>query len=220
MFVDYLTNRWNITPIMEIQETQEKQETKLQKLLTLFTTFFKMALFTVGGGYAMLPVMEEEFVKRKKWVKEEDIVDVLAIVQSVPGIIAVNAAVFVGNRVAGFAGGLAAGIGVVAPSYVIIVIIAACMSTLGHVDLIEKAFTGVRAGVCALILLAAISLGKKVMKGKFEWIMGIAAFVCIVIFNVNVMLIIALGGVIGVMRYYINMKNMDMKEVESSGGDK
>ncbi len=191
----------------------EKQETKLQKLLTLFTTFFKMSLFTVGGGYAMLPVMEQEFVKRKKWVKPEDIVDVLAIVQSVPGIIAVNAAVFVGNKVGGIAGGVAAGLGVVTPSYIIIVIIAAFMKGLGHVELIEKAFTGVRAGVCALILLAAISLGKKVMKGRFEWIMAAAAFVCIVILEINVMLLVALGGIIGIIRYYINLKKMNKTEL-------
>ncbi len=198
----------------------EKQETKLQKLITLFTTFFKMALFTVGGGYAMLPVMEQEFVKRKKWVKPEDIVDVLAIVQSVPGIIAVNAAVFVGNKVGGVAGGFAAGLGVVAPSYIIIVIVAAFMGNLGQVDLIEKAFVGVRSGVCALILLAAISLGKKVMKGRFEWIMAIAAFICIVILKINVMLLVALGGVIGMVRYFINLKKMNETEQPQSEGEK
>jgi chromate transporter len=130
----------------------KNKETTRQKLWALFSTFFKMALFTVGGGYAMLPVMEDEFVKKKKWVKPEDIVDVMAIVQSVPGIIAVNASVFVGYRVAGILGALAASIGVIAPSFIIIVIIAAFMSSIGNVDMISKAFLGVKAGVCALWL--------------------------------------------------------------------
>jgi chromate transporter len=145
-------------------------------------------------------------VEKKKWVKPEEIVDLLAIVQSVPGIIAVNAAVFVGNRVAGSLGALAAAIGVVTPSFIIIVLIAAFMTELGHVALIDKAFTGVRAGVCALILLAALRLGKKVMKGRFEWIMATLAFIGIVILKLNVIWIIAGAGVIGLCRYYINIK--------------
>lgn len=193
----------------------EKTESKIRKLQALFTTFFKMALFTIGGGYAMLPVMEQEFVEKKKWVKPEEIVDLLAIVQSVPGIIAVNAAVFVGNRVAGFLGALAAAIGVVTPSFIIIVLIAAFMTELGHVALIDKAFTGVRAGVCALILLAALRLGKKVMKGRFEWIMATLAFIGIVILKLNVIWIIAGGGGIGFFRYYINIK-----KTSNSAGDK
>jgi chromate transporter len=179
-----------------------------QKLWTLFCSFFKMALFTIGGGYAMLPVMEDEFVKKKKWVKPEDIVDVMAIVQSVPGIIAVNASVFVGYRVAGFRGALAASIGVVAPSFIIIVIIAAFMSSIGNVDLINKAFIGVRAGVCALILLAAITLGKKVIKGKFEWIMTIIAFVSIVVLRINVIILIVGGGIVGIFWYSYNSRKL------------
>ncbi len=169
-----------------------------QKLWILFATFFKMALFTIGGGYAMLPIMEDEFVNKKKWIKAEDIVDVLAIVQSVPGIISVNASVFVGYRVAGIPGALVASIGVVAPSFVIIVIIAAFMSSIDNMVLVGNAFLGVRAGVCALILLAAINLGKKVVKGKFEWLMAILAFIGIVILKINVIILIVSGGVIGI----------------------
>ena len=187
-------------------------ETTGQKLWALFSSFFKMALFTIGGGYAMLPVMEDEFVKKKKWVKPEDIVDVMAIVQSVPGIIAVNASVFVGYRVAGFLGALAASIGVVAPSFIIIVIVAAFMSSIGNVDLINKAFIGVRAGVCALILLAAITLGKKVIKGKFEWIMAISAFVSIVVLGINVIILIIGGGIIGIFWYSYNSRKLFDKQ--------
>lgn len=186
----------------------ENDNQKWTKIRTLFTTFFKMALVTIGGGYAMLPVMEQEFVKKKKWVKAEDIVDVMAIVQSVPGIIAVNAAVYVGTRVAGFAGALAAAIGVVSPSFIIIVIIAAFMKELGKIPLIDNAFTGVRAGVCALIFLAAFSLGKKVIKGRFEWVMATAAFVAMVILKINVIYLILGSGIIGIFWYCLNINKL------------
>ena len=182
------------------------------KLWTLFITFFKIALFTIGGGYAMLPVMEDVFVKKRKWIKPEDIVDVLAIVQSVPGIIAVNSSVFVGYRVAGFFGALAASIGVIAPSFIIIVLIAAFMSSIGNIELLNKAFVGVRAGVCALILLAAITLGKKVIKGKFEWFMTISAFIGIFILKINVIVLIVGGGIIGILWYSYNSRKLILNQ--------
>ena len=193
------------------------QSNSENKLWTLFITFFKMALFTIGGGYAMLPVMEDEFVKKKKWIKAEDIVDVMAIVQSVPGIIAVNASVFVGYRVAGVLGAFAASIGVVAPSFIIIVIIAAFLKTIGGENLLESAFIGVRSGVCALILLAALNLGKKVIKGKFAWIMAVAAFLGIIIFKINIVFMIVAGGIIGIIWYSFNFRKMFSRQNMEEG---
>ena len=156
----------------------------------------------------MLPVMEDEFVRKKKWVKAEDIVDVMAIIQSVPGIIALNAAVFVGTRVAGFTGGLVAGLGVVTPSFIVILLIAMFMSNIGQLEIIDNAFIGIRSGVCALIFLAAVSLGRKVIQGKTELCIALAAFTAIVIFDVNVLLIITTGGIAGMIRYYMNLRKM------------
>ena len=133
----------------------DKPESRGQKLWILFATFFKISTLTVGGGLAMLPIMEEEFVRTRKWVAEEDIVDVLALIQSVPGVIAVNAAVFVGYRVAGFLGALAAAFGVIIPAFTVIVLIATFMVRAGDIVWLGKCFLAIRAGVCALILLAA-----------------------------------------------------------------
>ena len=174
-----------------------EKERKFRKLWALFSTFFKIAAVTVGGGYAMIPVMEQEFVHRKKWISEEDIVDVIAVVQSLPGIIAANISVFIGYRVAGIAGALAAVLGAVLPSFVVIVIIAACMISLGGKVWLDHLFTGVRAGVCALVLLSVWNMGKKILKGRFEWTAAIIAFVAIVLLKINPILIIVAGALTG-----------------------
>jgi chromate transporter len=189
-------------------ENIEKHENKRRILWSLFVSFFNMALFTVGGGYAMLPVMEDEFVRKKKWVKAEDIVDVMAVIQSVPGVIALNAAVFVGTRVAGFAGGLVSGLGVVTPSFIVILLIAMFMRNIGQLELVDNAFIGIRSGVCALIFLAAINLGRKIVNDKVELCIALAAFFAIMFFKVNVLLIIVIGGLAGMIRYYLNMRKM------------
>src|SRR5690554_2733161 len=98
--------------------------TKMRILWELFITFFKIGAFTFGGGYAMIPLIQCEVCDNKCWVKEEDIVNVLALAQTVPGAIAVNASTFIGHRIAGFQGALAATLGVVLPSFLIILSLA------------------------------------------------------------------------------------------------
>jgi chromate transporter len=193
----------------------ENKDSYWNKLWTLFITFLKIAAVTVGGGVAMLPMMEEEFVRKKKWIDSEDIVDVFAIVQSVPGIIAVNTAVYVGYRVAGLAGAIAAALGVVTPSYIVIVIIAAFMIQAGSLGWVNSAFTGIRAGVCALILVAVIGLGRKVLKSKFEWIIAGAAFIGIYMLGINVIWLILGAGVVGYMRYFLQKKHINAPKEES-----
>lgn len=177
-----------------------------RKVWVLFWTFFKISALTVGGGYAMIPIIEEEFVHKKKWIDEEDIVDVLAIGQSVPGVIAANVAVFIGYRMAGFVGGLAGVIGVILPSYVVIVVIAACMSNFSDNPWLNHAFAGVRSGVCALILLSVVSMGRKILKGGFEWFMVIAAFIGIIFCKFNPIWVVAASGVLGLGWYYFFLR--------------
>ena len=184
---------------------------KIIKIWSLFSTFFKIALFTVGGGYAMLPVMEQQFVEKKKWIHHEDIVDVMALVQSVPGVIAVNAAVFVGNRVAGIFGALAAAFGVILPSFIIIVLIAMFMDNVQNIPFVKEAFLGVRAGVCAMILLSALNFWQKIVRGRFEIIIAVAAFLAMFIFRINVIYIICGAGMLGLLRYYLNLSRIISK---------
>ena len=131
-----------------------------RQLGTLFLTFSKVGAMTFGGGYAMLPILQREVVEDKGWATEEELTDYYAVGQCTPGIIAVNTATFVGRKLAGPAGGIAATLGVVFPSLVIITLIAALLSNFAEVAAVQHAFAGIRVCVCVLIL-AVVKLWKK-----------------------------------------------------------
>lgn len=127
----------------------------------LFLTFARIGVCTFGGGYAMLPILQRELVENRGWAREEDLADYYAVGQCTPGIIAVNTATFVGRAKAGVVGGVFATLGVVFPSVVIIVLIAAFLRNFMHISWVIHAFNGVRAGVVALITTSVIKLFKK-----------------------------------------------------------
>ncbi len=129
-------------------------------LIDLFLTFARVGACTFGGGYAMLPILQRELVENKKWATEGELADYYAVGQCTPGVIAVNTATFVGRNRAGIAGGVCATLGVVFPSIVIIIVIAAFLQNFMHLEFVVHAFNGVRAGVVALILSSVIKLFK------------------------------------------------------------
>ena len=129
-------------------------------LLILYTLFFRMGAVTFGGGYAMLPILRREIIQNHGWMDEEAIMDYYALSQGLPGIIAVNTATFVGRGQAGIAGGAVATLGLVFPSLVIIMVIAAFLQNFMHLEFVVHAFNGVRAGVVALIASSVIKLFK------------------------------------------------------------
>ena len=128
--------------------------------IDLFLTFARVGVCTFGGGYAMLPILQRELVENKKWATEEELADYYAVDQCTPGVIAVNTATFVGRSRAGIAGGVFATLGVVFPSAVIIMVIAAFLQNFMDLEFVVHAFNGVRAGVVALILSSVIKLFK------------------------------------------------------------
>ena len=132
----------------------------MKLLWELFWTFAKMGAITFGGGMAMLPILQREVVENKHWATEEELTDYYAIGQCTPGIIAVNTATFVGRGQAGIAGGAVATLGLVFPSLVIIMVIAAFLQNFMHLEFVVHAFNGVRAGVVALIASSVIKLFK------------------------------------------------------------
>ena len=136
----------------------------MAKLAELFLCFAKIGVMTFGGGYAMLPIMQRELVENRGWATEDQLADYYAVGQCTPGIIAVNTATFVGSSQAGIAGGIAATLGVVFPSLVIILVIAAFLRNFMHLEAVGHAFNGVRAGVTALILTSVIKLFKGAVK--------------------------------------------------------
>lgn len=174
-------------------------EAKHGKLLTLFLTFFKIGAFTFGGGYAMIPLIQKEMVENKKWISDEDILEIVAIAESTPGPIAINTATFVGYRVGGFFGSLCATLGVVLPSFVVISVIAFFLRQFQEYKGVQYAFWGIRAGVLALILKALWSMYKSAPKGVISYIVMAAAFLLVAVFNVNVLIVIIGCAVFGLV---------------------
>ena len=134
--------------------------------LDLFVTFAKVGVCTFGGGYAMLPILQRELVEKRGWAAEEELSDYFAIGQCTPGIIAVNTATFVGHKLRGAAGGVAATLGLVFPCLVIIMLIAAFLQNFADLPVVVHAFNGVRACVCALILSSVLKLRKSTVVDK------------------------------------------------------
>ena len=134
---------------------------RIRLLVNLFLTFAKVGVMTFGGGYAMLPILQREVVENKGWATEEELTDYFAIGQCTPGIIAVNTATFIGQKLCGAPGGIVATLGVVFPSLVIITVIAAALRGFAEYPAVRHAFAGVRVCVCVLILNAVVKLWKK-----------------------------------------------------------
>ena len=154
--------------------------------LDLFSTFAKIGVCTFGGGYAMLPILQREVVEKKSWATEEELTDYFAIGQCTPGVIAVNTATFIGQKYAGNLGGTIATLGVVFPSLVIIILIAAFLTNFAEIPVIQHALAGINAAVVALIAVSVIKLGKSTLKN--------APSVCIFL---GVLVLSELGGLLG-----------------------
>ena len=168
-------------------------------ILQLFLTFFKIGAFTFGGGYAMIPLIQKEVTDKKKWLTEDDILEVVAIAETTPGPIAVNAATFVGYRVSGVLGSIVSTLGVVLPSFVIITLIAFALNQYMSYQIVQNAFWGIRIAVLALIVKAFISMAKKCPRNIVSYIVAIVSFVAVVFFDINVMIIIIISAIAGIV---------------------
>lgn len=130
-------------------------------LATLFGVFFRIGLFTFGGGYAMLPLIRREVVLAQPWVGEDEFLDIVAVSQTAPGPIAVNSALFTGYKLRGVSGAVAAGLGVVVPSFLVMLAVASVFTELRGHPLVERVFRGIRPAVFALVLAAVVKLGRR-----------------------------------------------------------
>ncbi len=175
------------------------KEGKLYKIGLLFSTFFKIGAFTFGGGYAMIPLIQREIAEKRKWITEDDILDIIAIAESTPGPIAVNSATFVGYKVAGFWGAFFSTLGVVLPSFVIITVIAYLLRNFNDYKGVKYAFFGIRAGVLALIIKGLLSMYKQVPKNPVSYIVMGCAFLLVAFFDVSVLLVLIGCAVFGIV---------------------
>lgn len=173
----------------------------IKNLKEIFVSFFKIGLFTFGGGYAMIPLIEKEIVEKKKWIEREEITDIFALAQSIPGAIAINSATFIGFKKFGKKGALAATLGVILPSFMIIAIIAAFFSKFGDNPIVKAIFAGVRPAVVALVGLAAYKIAKNSIRDKIGVLIAIIVVIAVVVFDIHSIYSIIAGAVFGLLVY-------------------
>jgi len=161
----------------------------------IFICFAKVGALTFGGGYAMLPIMHRETVECRSWLTKEEVADYYALSQSLPGMIMINVAAFVGRKLAGTRGSAMACLGVVLPSFVIITTIAAFVQNFLEHELAQRAFFGIRVVVCALIVQAIIKLWKASIKDIFGLVIYIVTLALIVFVGLPILAVV--GGAIG-----------------------
>lgn len=167
--------------------------------LDLFITFFKIGLFTFGGGYAMLPMLEAEVVNKKHWASYEELMDYFAVGQCTPGVIAVNTATFIGYKKKKVPGALVATAGVICPSIVIILVIASLLTTFADQPIVQHALSGIRVAVCVLILQAVVKLFKAGVKNIWGVIIFALTLFCSYLSLLPTVVIVILAAAAGIL---------------------
>lgn len=173
---------------------------KLKFYFELFYVFFKIGAFTLGGGYAMIPLIQKEIVDNKKWVTEDRFIDILSLTQSAPGPIAINTAVFISYELSGIAGVFFGVLGSAMPSFFIILAIASIFNNFNENIYVIKAFNVIRPMVVSLIAYSVYKLGKNVVKDKRMWIVIIIISLIIAYLHISPIYFIILGVIYSIIR--------------------
>ena len=169
------------------------------KLLSLFLSFAKVGVLTFGGGYAMIPILEREIVDRQGWASSEELMDYYAVGQCTPGVIAVNTATFIGYKMAGVAGGIAATLGIVFPSVVIISLIAGILTSFSDSPAVMSAFAAIRVCVCVLIFNAVMKLWKSAVKDRAALVLFLIVFVLSLFFDISPVVFVLFCAAAGIV---------------------
>lgn len=167
----------------------------------IFISFSKIGAFTIGGGYAMIPLIQKEVVDRRKWIDTNEFIDYLAISQTAPGILAINISIFVGNKVKGRSGSIVAALGSALPSFIMILLIAMFFNSFKDNETIEKIFRGVRPAVVALILAPLIGMIKSCKLNIYTALIPIISTLIIILTPVSPAIIIIIGAIYGIITF-------------------
>ncbi len=170
----------------------------MKNLWKLYLEFFKIGLFTFGGGYAMISMIQREIVEKKQWISTDELTDYVAVANCTPGIIAVNTATFVGNKRGGVIGGVVATLGVVSPSFFIIGIISHFLMEFAENPYLEHVLAGVRVAVIALVLQTLITMYRNAVKDKLGIILCLAAFVAVAFLGLSSIWMVLAGAFVGI----------------------
>ncbi len=173
-----------------------------KSIILLFLSFIKIGAFTFGGGYAMIPLIQKEVVEKRKCITDKEILEIIAIAESTPGPIAVNAATFIGYKTAGFFGAFWATVGVVLPSFLIIAAVSLVLRQFESLRAVQYAFWGIRAGILALVLNALVSMYKQFPRNRVSYAIAAVSFLLVAAFKVNVLIVIMICAVIG-LAYFV-----------------
>lgn len=195
---------------------------KIKNLFNLYFSFAKIGTFTIGGGLAMMPMMQSELIEKRKWITDEELIDYYAVGQSTPGIVAVNVATFVGYKQMGILGGVFATLGMVTPSLVIIMILASLINSINDFPIIQKALKGINVAVAALLTSTIINFMKKTIKKFTNAIFMMISFLLVFVFKLPSFWIILFALLIGVVLTYKEKKKVaaveeDSKKIDGEG---
>ena len=190
---------------------------KTKEYLSLFLTMLKIGLFTFGGGYAMIALLENEFVAKKKWIEKEEFLDMAAIAESTPGPIAINAATYIGFKNAGIVGAIIATLGICIPSFVIIYAISLFFDAFLSLTLVAYAFKGIQICVVYLILSAGLKMLKQMKKTEFNIIIILITLICMVVLSLfavkfSTIFYILISGAFGVVVYFLGKLKKEEKQ--------
>ena len=190
---------------------------KTKEYLSLFLTMLKIGLFTFGGGYAMIALLENEFVAKKKWIEKDEFLDVAAIAESTPGPIAINAATYIGFKNAGIVGSIIATLGICIPSFVIIYAISLFFDAFLSLTLVAYAFKGIQICVVYLILSVGLKMLKQMKKTEFNIIIILITLICMVVLSLfavkfSTIFYILISGTFGVVVYFLGKLKKEEKQ--------
>ena len=190
---------------------------KRKGYLSLFLTMLKIGLFTFGGGYAMIALLENEFVEKKKWIEKDEFLDVAAIAESTPGPIAINAATYIGYKNAGIIGSMIATLGICIPSFIIIYTISLFFDAFLSLTLVAYAFKGIQICVVYLILTAGLKMLAHMKKNAFNMIIISITLFCMVVFSLfavkfSTIFYIIISGACGVVVYLLGKIRKEEKQ--------
>ena len=195
---------------------------KIKNLFNLYFSFAKIGTFTIGGGLAMMPMMQSELIEKRKWITDEELIDYYAVGQSTPGIVAVNVATFVGYKQMGIIGNIFFSLGMVTPSLVIIMILASLINSINDFPIIQKALKGINVAVAALLTSTIINFMKKTIKKFTNAIFMMISFLLVFVFKLPSFWIILFALLIGVVLTYKEKKKVaaveeDSKKIDGEG---
>ena len=167
--------------------------------LDLFFTFARIGACTFGGGYAMLPILQREIVDKRGWATEDELMDYYAIGQCTPGVIAVNTSTFIGYKTHGLPGAVAATAGMISPSLVIIIIIAAFIQQFAHLEIVQNAFAGIRIAVCALVLQSVWKMAKKGVVDVTTAVILVITFIAVAFLGISPVTMVVVAATAGIL---------------------